>query len=305
MERYNFTVEENAPNGVQVALDPELLGNVFENLLGAFNPETHESARKQSGSFYTPKEIVAYMVDESLIAYLENALPEVEKELIRQLFEQEELPEVLANNHILTEKIATQLRSIKILDPACGSGAFPMGILNRMVDILDKLDCKNLNSHYDLKLHLIEECIYGVDIQTIAVQISKLRFFISLIVEQGAMDISKPKENYGVLTLPNLETKFVAANTLVGLENENKNLLDLNDFKLKVLQKELLNTRQNHFYAKTATDKVKLRKKDEELRNEIIHYLFKNSKPNETEIKNNLQKIEELQIKRKVYENEN
>ncbi|MCO7318002.1 hypothetical protein OKE80_01340 [Riemerella anatipestifer] len=89
LERYNFTVEENVPNEVQVALDPELLGNVFENLLGAFNPETQESARKQSGSFYTPKEIVAYMVDESLIAFLENSLSfgEGQGEAIRQLFE--------------------------------------------------------------------------------------------------------------------------------------------------------------------------------------------------------------------------
>lgn len=95
LERYNFTVEENVPNEVQVALDPELLGNVFENLLGAFNPETQESARKQSGSFYTPKEIVAYMVDESLIAYLDSSLPDIDEDLIRQLFEQDTLPKFL------------------------------------------------------------------------------------------------------------------------------------------------------------------------------------------------------------------
>src|SRR5690606_4103508 len=158
LERYNFTVEENVPNEVQVALDPELLGNVFENLLGAFNPETQESARKQSGSFYTPKEIVAYMVDESLIAYLDNALPDIEEATIRALFEQDELPAFFAQNHALCEEIASQLRKVKILDPACGSGAFPMGILNRMVEILDKLDVKDSASHHDLKLHLIEEC---------------------------------------------------------------------------------------------------------------------------------------------------
>ena len=90
-----------------------------------------------------------------------------------------------------------------------------MGILSRMVEILDRLDIENKKSHYDLKLHLIEECIYGIDIQSIAAQISKLRFFISLIVEQEQMDFSK--ENYGVHTLPNLETKFVAANSLVGI----------------------------------------------------------------------------------------
>ncbi|WP_417430226.1 Eco57I restriction-modification methylase domain-containing protein [Halpernia sp.] len=273
LERYNFTVEENVPNEVQVALDPELLGNVFENLLGAFNPETQESARKQSGSFYTPKEIVSYMVDESLIAFLESKLPDLNLEIIRQLFEQENLPEILVKNHKLCETINVQLRSIKILDPACGSGAFPMGILNKMVDVLDKLDEKNKSSHHELKLHLIEECIYGVDIQTIAAQISKLRFFISLIVEQEAMDLSKPEENYGVLTLPNLETKFVAANTLVGMKKKPAQLtiFDVTDLadKIEETKQELLTTRQNHFYAKSAYKKKDLRDKDAELRKKL------------------------------------
>ncbi|WP_277569079.1 Eco57I restriction-modification methylase domain-containing protein [Elizabethkingia anophelis] len=273
LERYNFTVEENVPNEVQVALDPELLGNVFENLLGAFNPETQESARKQSGSFYTPKEIVAYMVDESLIAYLDSSLPDIDEDLIRQLFEQDTLPKFLEVDHTLCEKVDATLRSVKILDPACGSGAFPMGILNRMVEILEKLDAKNKASHHDLKLHLIEECIYGVDIQTIAAQISKLRFFISLIVEQEEMDISKPEENYGVLTLPNLETKFVAANTLIGMKKKPAQLtiFDVTEIadKIEETKQELLITRQNHFYAKSAYKKKELREKDAELRVEL------------------------------------
>jgi len=273
LERYNFTVEENAPNEVQVALDPELLGNVFENLLGAFNPETKESARKQSGSFYTPKEIVAYMVDESLIAYLHNALPDLDEELIRQLFDQDTLPEFLANNHDLCEKISTKLRAVKILDPACGSGAFPMGILNRMVDVLEKLDAENKASHHDLKLHLIEECIYGVDIQTIAAQISKLRFFISLIVEQEEMDLSKPEENYGVLTLPNLETKFVAANTLIGMHKKEAQTNLFEDPQIENIKKEILEIRKEHFYAKSAYKKKDLRDKDAELRTKLVTLL--------------------------------
>ncbi|WP_447637726.1 Eco57I restriction-modification methylase domain-containing protein [Flavobacterium microcysteis] len=279
LERYNFTVEENVPNEVQVALDPELLGNVFENLLGAFNPETQESARKQSGSFYTPKEIVAYMVDESLIAYLNNALPDLDEELIHQLFEQDTLPEFLENNHPLCEKIAKELRAVKILDPACGSGAFPMGILNRMVEILEKLDAKNKASHHDLKLHLIEECIYGVDIQTIAAQISKLRFFISLIVEQETMDLSKPEENYGVLTLPNLETKFVAANTLIGMKKKKEgdfvNSL-FTDPRIDETKQELMEVRKEHFYAKSAYKKKELRDKDAKLRTELSKLLQDN-----------------------------
>ncbi|USL95652.1 Eco57I restriction-modification methylase domain-containing protein [Riemerella anatipestifer] len=282
LERYNFTVEENVPNEVQVALDPELLGNVFENLLGAFNPETQESARKQSGSFYTPKEIVAYMVDESLIAFLENSLSfgEGQGEAIRQLFEQENLPESLADDHDLCEKIANTLRSVKILDPACGSGAFPMGILNRMVEVLEKLDAKNKESHHDLKLHLIEECIYGVDIQTIAVQISKLRFFISLIVEQETMDLSKPEENYGVLTLPNLETKFVAANTLIGMKKKKEgdfvNSL-FTDPRIDETKHQLMEVRKEHFYAKSAYKKKELRDKDAQLRAELSKLLQDNN----------------------------
>lgn len=279
LERYNFTVEENVPNEVQVALDPELLGNVFENLLGAFNPETQESARKQSGSFYTPKEIVAYMVDESLIAYLNNALLDLDEELIHQLFEQDTLPEILQNDHPLCEKIAKELRSVKILDPACGSGAFPMGILNRMVEILEKLDAKNKASHHELKLHLIEECIYGVDIQTIASQISKLRFFISLIVEQETIDLSKPEENYGVLTLPNLETKFVAANTLIGMKKKKEgdfvNSL-FTDPRIDETKQELMEVRKEHFYAKSAYKKKELRDKDAKLRTELSKLLQDN-----------------------------
>ncbi|MDR6087112.1 hypothetical protein QE441_002906 [Chryseobacterium sp. SORGH_AS909] len=279
LERYNFTVEENVPNEVQVALDPELLGNVFENLLGAFNPETQESARKQSGSFYTPKEIVAYMVDESLIAYLNNVLSDLDEETVRQLFEQEDLPESLVNDHNLCEKIAATLRCVKILDPACGSGAFPMGILNRMVEVLEKLDAKNKASHHDLKLHLIEECIYGVDIQTIAAQISKLRFFISLIVEQEAMDLSKPVENYGVLTLPNLETKFVAANTLIGMKKKKEgdfvNSL-FTDPRIDETKQELMEVRKEHFYAKSAYKKKELREKDAKLRAELSKLLQDN-----------------------------
>ena len=280
LERYNFTVEENVPNEVQVALDPELLGNVFENLLGAFNPETQESARKQSGSFYTPKEIVAYMVDESLIAYLNNALPDLDEALIHQLFEQDTLPEFLENNHPLCEKIDKELRAVKILDPACGSGAFPMGILNRMVEILEKLDAKNKASHHDLKLHLIEECIYGVDIQTIASQISKLRFFISLIVEQEAMDLSKPEENYGVLTLPNLETKFVAANTLIGIKKKKEgdfvNSL-FTDPRIDETKHQLMEVRKEHFYAKSAYKKKELRDKDALLRTQLSKLLQDNN----------------------------
>lgn len=275
LRRYNFTVEENAPNEVQVALEPELLGKVFENLLGSFNPETKETARKQSGSFYTRREIVDYMVDESLITYLQNKLPHVEKNLLRALFENEQLPKDLAYNSNLRNVIATQLKAIKILDPACGSGAFPMGILNRMVEVLEKLNVNN-ESIYDLKLHLIEECIYGIDIQPIAIQISKLRFFISLVVEQEDIDINEPDDNYGVLTLPNLETKFVAANTLIGIKAKPKQHNLFEDPLIEETKQKLLNIRHEHFYAKTAGAKKRLRELDSKLRDKLADLLKEN-----------------------------
>lgn len=155
LSRYNFTIEENSPEEQQVALDPELLGKVFENLLGAYNPETKETARNQSGSFYTPREIVNYMVDESLISYLGNTA------FVRSLFSPEFVYDKTKEDDYKT--IADKLKTIKILDPACGSGAFPMGLLNRMMEILCHITPDE--NIYEMKLAIIENCIYGSDIQ--------------------------------------------------------------------------------------------------------------------------------------------
>lgn len=263
LERYNFTVEENVPEDVQVALDPELLGNVFENLLGAFNNETKESARKQSGSFYTPREIVDFMVNESLQAYLQEKMGDVD--LSAKLTDDQK------------RKIYDTLLKVKILDPACGSGAFPMGILNGIIALLEKIGVAETLNMYKLKLHLIENCIYGVDLQTIAAQISKLRFFISLIVEQGEKDLKK--ENFGVITLPNLETKFVAANTLLGIKKKKEgdfigNLFE--DPQIETTKQSILEVRHEHFYAKTAKEKRQLRDKDEKLRSQLVKLLEAN-----------------------------
>src|SRR5665811_634630 len=123
------------------------------------------------------------MVDESLIAYLTNACPDIDAETIRQLFTNDCLPDELMHSPANCKQLVVAIKAAKMLDPACGSGAFPMGILNRMLYLLQKLTPTE-TSIYETKLYLIENCIYGIDIQTIAVQISKLRFFISLICEQ-------------------------------------------------------------------------------------------------------------------------
>ncbi|MDO4782647.1 MAG: Eco57I restriction-modification methylase domain-containing protein [Capnocytophaga felis] len=304
LNRYNFTIEENSSTETQVALDPELLGNVFENLLGAFNEETKETARKQSGSFYTPREVVDFMVNESLKSYLGKDISAEEKKFVEILFKEEDLnndEKKLLENKELCKTISDRLHKIKILDPACGSGAFPMGILSRMVELLDKLDVENQKSHHDLKTDLIKNCIFGIDIQSIAVQISKLRFFISLIVEQDAMDFSK--ENYGVHTLPNLETKFVAANSLIGInKEEDKYLLDLKDKNLQKLQTELSNVRAKHFEAKSKNEKQKLRDEDERIRAKMVSYLIT---PNQEKIVIYQQQIAKLEKERINYEKEN
>lgn len=307
LNSYKFTITENTPLDEEIALDPELLGKVFENLLASYNPETQTTARKQTGSFYTPREIVHYMVDESLIAYLKQIIgdtPENEEKL-RQLFAYTD------TQHPFTEAeadiLVNALSDAKILDPACGSGAFPMGVLQRMVDLLAKLDADNerwkklqrdraiaetteiyksndnteerhfrlneIDKAFDLnmnfpgyarKLFLIENCIYGVDIQQIAIQISKLRFFISLIVDQK-VDDAKPNRN--ILSMPNLETKFVAANTLIGLDKP-KQFTFMAD-EVKQLEKELIGIRHKIFFTRKYYDKKELKKKDKAKRDEL------------------------------------
>jgi len=245
LSAYNFTIDENTVDDKDVALDPELLGRVFENLLASFNPETSTTARKATGSYYTPREIVDYMVDESLKAYLRDSLqdiPELEQKL-EWMFSQKN--EGNPFNLAQIKRIVKLVESVRIVDPAVGSGAFPMGALNKLVDILSKLDpdsslwrnaqleaaesipdaqirasvqasirnyFKEKNPDYGRKLFLIQKCIYGVDIQQIAVEIAKLRFFISLLVEET---VDKQKDNWGVEPLPNLDFKIMQGNSLI------------------------------------------------------------------------------------------
>ena len=260
LSRYNFTIEENSPEEQQVALDPELLGKVFENLLGAYNPETKETARNQSGSFYTPREIVNYMVDESLISYLGD------NDFVRSLFNHDfSFDKSMVDVY---QKIADKLKAVKVLDPACGSGAFPMGLLNRMIDILERISPEE--HVYDLKLSIIENCLYGSDIQSIAAQITKLRFFISLICD---CEKDGSKSNFGIPTLPNLETKFVSANSLIA---KKKKPLQGNLFEnpeIEPTKKALHDIRHKHFSAKSASAKHRLRAKDQELREKLASLL--------------------------------
>lgn len=309
LKRYNFTVEENTPFDQEVSLDPELLGKVFENLLASYNPETQTTARKQTGSFYTPREIVQYMVDESLVAHLKRTVgDDLEPEFRKLIQYTDETPDLTAEQK---RQIMMALYDCKVLDPACGSGAFPMGMLQQMVHILNRIDPDNtmwkevmLNNaisetsevyqnasdeeraemvadiernfnesinrpDYARKLYLIENCIYGVDIQPIAIQISKLRFFISLVVDQKTNN--SPVDNFGIRPLPNLEAKFVAANTLIGLEKKEANLFDSDAIREK--EKALKEAKHRIFGAKTVKTKRKYKERVATLRTEIADML--------------------------------
>lgn len=312
LKRYNFTVEENTPFDKEVSLDPELLGKVFENLLASYNPETQTTARKQTGSFYTPREIVQYMVDESLVAHLKRTVGDDLEQQYRQLMQYTDEDVSLTDDQ--RRQIMLSLYNCKVLDPACGSGAFPMGILQQMVHILSRIDPDNKmwkeimlqkaidetseayrNSSneerkeqiadiersfdesinrpdYARKLYLIENCIYGVDIQPIAIQISKLRFFISLVVDQNTN--TDPTDNFGIRPLPNLEAKFVAANTLIGLDKKDASLFDSEEIKAK--ENELKVAKHKIFGAKTVRTKRKYKSIVNELRQEIADMLYAN-----------------------------
>jgi hypothetical protein len=296
LNKYIFTVAENTPIEEDVALDPELLGNVFENLLGAYLPESASTARKASGSYYTPKEIVNYMVDESLIYYFQTSLNRHDEDFLQNLrtllsYDTDHNP--FQTEPKLTKKFIDTIETIKVLDPACGSGAFPMAILNKLTHLLHKLDpenkvwkekllkkippeireeteksLENKSVDYIRKLGLIENCIYGVDIQTIAIQISKLRFFLSLLIEQ-TIDDAKP--NRDIRALPNLETKFIAANTLLALNLNERGLAHTEE--VEKLETELFKIREELFYANSRLKKLKLQEQEKKIREQLKQVL--------------------------------
>ncbi|MGB4270293.1 MAG: Eco57I restriction-modification methylase domain-containing protein, partial [Spirochaetota bacterium] len=285
-EQYNFTIDENSTVDAEISIDPEMLGRIFENLLAEINPETGESARKLTGSYYTPREIVEYMVNESLRRYLIEKTC-LDEETIDKLLQYDDEDIELTQEQI--DKIIDALDEIKVIDPACGSGAFPMGVLHKMVSILQKVDPKSTkwlgkkinqipdplirqeleqkikgeNWDYIHKLGIIQNSIYGVDIQPIATEISKLRFFLSLIVDES-IDDNKP--NRGIIPLPNLEFKFVTANTLIGLPKFDSSFGDQYD-----LIEKLKNIR-NQYFTSFGVNKKKLEDEFKKTQKEMLQY---------------------------------
>ena len=313
--RYKFTVEENTPLDREVALDPELLGRAFENLLAAYNPETRETARKATGSYYTPRTVVDYMVREALAEALAEKSGPADGDTA---FWRERLLYLLDHSDAMDDAdelfgedekrgAVAGIASLRTLDPAVGSGAFPMGVLQTLTLALRRLDPDNAlweelqkeraktragaafdtgdreareaelreindtferyrQSDFGRKLYLIQNGIYGVDLQPIACQIAKLRFFISLAIEQDA-DPEAP--NLGIKPLPNLETRFVAADTLIGLGRQGV----LRSDAVKALENKLRRVRESYFNAGARDAKRRLRADDEELRDQLAREL--------------------------------
>ena len=313
LNHYKFTVEENTPIEQEVALDPELLGKVFENLLAAYNPETRQTARKQTGSYYTPRAVVDYMVDEALVAALAQKCSPADS---GAKFWQERLHYLLNYEDAFNdadelfdaqeaEDIVRAIADLTVLDPAVGSGAFPMGVLHKLTLALGRIDPTNTrwaalqkerarekadaafetrdqqerdtelleisetfekySGDFGRKLYLIQNSIFGVDIQPIAGQIAKLRFFISLAIEQ---EPHKDAKNFGIRPLPNLETRFIAADTLLSLYKPAQLSLGQTEAVTR-LERELSANRERHFHATTRRKKLACRKRDRELRDNL------------------------------------
>ncbi len=316
LKDYNFTADESTPIDIEVSLDPELLGHIFENLLAVYNQETQTTARKATGSYYTPKEIVDFMVEQSLFEYLKTKT-NIDEDKLKKIISYEEDSLDLSEEE--KKQLIDAIDSLKIIDPAVGSGAFPMGILHKLVYILSKIDTDNnlwyelqyqkalnesgkilkkenkqereeqlkeLNDNFDeatkypdyaRKLYIIENSIYGVDIQNIAIQISKLRFFLSLIIDQK---VDKTQYNFGIKPLPHLETKFVCANTLIGLEKPAQK--QITSQTIKNLEDELKEIYKRFFRVRTRSEKKRLEEKGKEIRQKLKDELKKFAFPNET-----------------------
>jgi len=234
--QYNFTIDENDPSDAEVGIDPEMLGQIFENLL---------EDNKDKGAYYTPKEIVRYMCKESLISYLQNDFPREHREAIRNFVTTYDLKCLPAN---IVEEVDRRLTNIKICDPAIGSGAFPMGLLKELFFCRGAIE--NFDNSVEIKRHIIQENIYGVDLEKGAVDIARLRFWLTLVVDEASPEV-----------LPNLDYKIMQGNSLFTTFNGKYiNISDSQQHKNihKIRQKKAeLSTLQKSFFEQTGEEKLR------------------------------------------------
>lgn len=269
--RYNFTIDESSPEYEQVAIDPEMLGRVFENLLASVNPETAESARKEKGAFYTPRSIVSYMckisLKEHITTQLNNEKDNYGVELLIGMNDAAFIERKSTGNadlwgnrtEIVSNQVIKILDQVKILDPAVGSGAFPIGMMQLMIQTYQRLNAfydENTYSHrlikasernnpYLTKLSIIQNNLFGVDIEPMAVELSRLRTWLSLIID----------ETDDVEPLPNLELSYVCANSLVPLKKE----VQMSIFDDNSKTEHMSQLRESYFNAHTYKEKEALR----------------------------------------------
>lgn len=292
-EMYNFTVDESAPFDVEISIDPEMLGRIFENLLIAIDP--NEEFDIGNSTFYTPREIVDYMIVESIKLYLiKNS---IDVNTVNQIFE--------SNNEINIdekekEKILKCIHNIKLLDPACGSGAFPIGFLQRIFIIIDKLDSKHeyykkyilenikglakkefekLYKHekfnYIYKLNILQTMIHGIDIQPIATEISRLRAFLSLIVEENK---NVNEDNLGIKPLPNLEFNFITSNSLIPLEIKKLEQKSFESMYTEGIIEKIKKISEDYFNAFSEEEKQNVKNRFNELTEFILNNDFLDKK---------------------------
>jgi len=253
-DSYNFTTDESSPEYEQVAIDPEMLGKVFESLLASFIDETGSAERSARGTFYTPREIVSQMCRETLRDTLKAKFPDDVKmgESIDSLIDTSLSNWAIGGTNSKRDsikdygpKLVKALTSISVIDPACGSGAFPIGMLNELIRLHQRLVPGA--DHYELKISYLRDAIFGVDIEPMAIEICRLRAWLSILVDSPSdMDIAP---------LPNLDFKFIAADSLTKLPEGNTRTL----FGDNELEDSLEEIRVEYFDAKDAKKKEKLK----------------------------------------------
>lgn len=250
--KFNFTVDESSVDYELVAVDPEMLGQIFESLLASHNENDDISERKKTGSFYTPRHIVDYMCKESIRQYLyreinnskyENGIDDLIDMTDAKFIERKSSSTLDlwgTNTNTVVSKIKKALDEVKIIDPAVGSGAFPMGMLQIISKLYERILPASKYNGYDVKLSIIENNIYGVDIQPMATEIARLRAWLAIVVDDY-------KDNKKVNPLPNLEFKFVSANSLVALETQGEIWADPElENELSEIRKKYFNARSTH-----------------------------------------------------------
>ncbi len=303
--QYNFTVDENTSYDIELSIDPEMLGRIFENLLAEINPETGENAKKSTGSFYTPRDIVDYMVDSSILEHL-KAKTGIDEAKLRALISYGKEDDELATFSMSEKKaLINALYTVTVLDPACGSGAFPIGMLQKIVYMLQEIDPeanlwfdkatenisflmrkefeKKFNAgslDYIRKLTVIQNSIFGVDIQPIAVEIARLRCFLSLVIEEKVYD---DEPNRGINPLPNLDFKFIIANTLVTLPHDSDYNKDIQADQMSLFEREdhisqLKAVREEYFSANDLESKNELKLAFSEIQKEMFQEALDNHK---------------------------